>query len=45
MRIEFKLNYVNTASSKQIADILIRLEDFQDKCKVKGDGENRKGLH
>lgn len=35
MKIEFKLNYVNTASSKQIADILIRLEDLQDKCKVK----------
>lgn len=35
MKIEFKMNYVNTASSKQIADILIRLEDLQDKCKVK----------
>lgn len=35
MKIEFKMNYVNTASSKQIADILIRLEEIQDKCKIK----------
>jgi len=32
---EFKLNYVNTASHKQIADILMRLEAFKNITKVK----------
>jgi len=35
MNFEIKLNYVNTASSKQIADILIRLEELSGICEVK----------
>jgi len=32
---EFKLNYINTASSKQIAEVLAMLEDLNNKSKVK----------
>ncbi len=32
---EFKLNYINTASSKQIANILTKLEETRAKSKVK----------
>ena len=35
MKMEFYLNYVNTASSKQIADILIKLEEIKDKSSIK----------
>lgn len=33
--LEFKMNYINTASSKQIAEILIKLKSFEGNSKIK----------